>query len=614
MSENNEGGIYQPEEELDEISKMSYLHNISHRLELSGSLKCAKENGVLSTEEIKEMAKAIIDFTSGVDTSEEEHLNQYLNSLRDNLEDERKKEFDFLIRKTWSGLSKTQVGMVIANTIGFQFEGDPHIGTNNGVVYLEFYKDIYHRLPDPHAPTTKFSEDVYKERELESRKYERKTAPELYAMLKDDSENGTMVPEYQRSDQQWSPPQWTKMVDSMLRDIPMPTIILGKAAGHLDNPWQLIDGNQRMSTIRRFIDDEDPNHFTFHSLEYDELPTWARKRYDEYEFTVEFVIAKSDRELASLYERYNASGKPMSQPQIRVAQHHEISALHHYLLAMAGGPMLTRREAVRARLGISEHIESRAARADSLRKILPQIGSVTDDERLQLRKVTEKVYDLWCRIVAYCTYRDEVGQGGKGNPTAKMAIDSVFPVFKHSTFALPVVDKLDYIIRECSSLYGDFAFLSMRAVVNPDILDEEGKPKVEYVHGKSVHGWASQVQCAGIWKLDDDDLSLLKHNPDTFQSSWHEFVIREIAHARQNSGTIWAVQEKWQDEVLEMLNNLKSERIDDEDSPRRQQLLSAIEIALSLNDSGKAAMIEMWEATFHPVEFEYMIRELEERS
>ena len=33
----------------------------------------------------------------------------------------------------------------------------------------------------------------------------------------------------------------------------------------------------------------------------------------------------------------------MTQAQIRVAQWHEISAIHHYLLAMAGGPMLAKR-------------------------------------------------------------------------------------------------------------------------------------------------------------------------------------------------------------------------------------------------------------------------------
>ena len=73
------------------------------------------------------------------------------------------------------------------------------------------------------------------------------------------------------------------------------------------------------------------------------------------------VIANSDNQLSSLYERYNDSGTRMTQPQIRVAQFHEISALHHYLLSMAGGPMLAKRPEARIRLSIDENIDHRAS-------------------------------------------------------------------------------------------------------------------------------------------------------------------------------------------------------------------------------------------------------------
>ena len=369
-----------------------------------------------------------------------------------------------------------------------------------------------------------------------------------------------------------------------------------------------------MSTVRRYLDDEEQLHFDFQGAHYQSLPPWAKKYFDEYEFTVEFIVAKNDRELADLFTRYNSSGKPMTPVQIRVAKHHEVSAAHHLLISMAGGPVLANRKPARIRLGIDSQIDSRAERANALRKLLPQVGDVTDDERQQLRRVTEKVYDLWCRIIAYSNYRKIDGNATEF-PTAKDAIDRVFIKNREGSQAIPMVDRLDYIVRECSSLYGDYAFLSMRGKTVLDEIDPKtGEPLVNWERGKSVHGWATQVQCAAIWDLHDDDLSLLKKNPDTFQEKWEAFAKEHIANSRQNSASIWDKQTIWTHRVREMLDDFKSEQLDDETSPRRLQLIGAVEIALSADETGRNKMIEMWKTAFSPMEYDWMISELEQRS
>ena len=100
-----------------------------------------------------------------------------------------------------------------------------------------------------------------------------------------------------------------------------------------------------------------------------------------YRWNVEHITAKSDRDLALLYERYNSSGKTMTPVQIRLARFHEVSALHHYLLAMAGGPKLDHRDTTRMRLGIGsgpedeeqDQIERLARRAKDIRNELPRV-------------------------------------------------------------------------------------------------------------------------------------------------------------------------------------------------------------------------------------------------
>ena len=63
--------------------------------------------------------------------------------------------------------------------------------------------------------------------------------------------------------------------------------------------------------------------------------------------------------------------------------------------------------------------------------------------------------------------------------------------------------------------------------------DPEDPDKTIWQIRETTHGWASQVQCAGIWDLSDLDISLLKRNPDIFQGEWFEFCKQEIAEKRR---------------------------------------------------------------------------------
>ena len=107
----------------------------------------------------------------------------------------------------------------------------------------------------------------------------------------------------------------------------MPTVVLGRTDP--SNPWQLVDGQQRLINYRRFIDEEDEYNFTFQGLLYSQLDPWAQERIGNYRWNVEHIMDPSDddRTLALLYARYNSSGKTMTPVQIRLAQFHEMLAV-----------------------------------------------------------------------------------------------------------------------------------------------------------------------------------------------------------------------------------------------------------------------------------------------
>ena len=611
---------YRPDEDIDPNSKLSYIQWISHYLGMTEPLD-ADDNGNMASQQLVNLTEGVLRKTHSIEKDTDIKLQDVINEIQNDLDqtihEQTIKSLEQIKRKQIQKLTKYEHGVLISASLSFQFLGDAHIGKVNGVISKTFLQEIYESVYDHNDED--FSEEKYFRKGRLSRKGSKKMKiPELYLMFqKGESENeeesreGTMVPEFQRSDQQWKRKQWLNFVDSVLRNIPMPSIVLGKSKDQINDPWQVIDGNQRLSTIVKIYDQTHPQHIAVTKpwRRDDEVPGWILERMNDYEFNVERVVAKDDRQLAELYERYNDSGIKMTSAQIRVAKFHEISALHHLLLALAGGPVLRNRQNARKRLGINEAINIFSKNAQSLRNLLPLKSGkiIREDEKNQLRLVTEKVYDLYCSIVAYSTYQSVRGEGVE-NPSAKVAIEHVFNQYRRSQSnnnsqndvdaiqhnASKIVDALDYVIKEVSTAYGDFAFLSLRMVSVKDEYDEEGKPKIEYPIGKTIHRWAAQVQCAAFWDLSDNDITLIKKNPDDFQNTWREFCIENMVNAQQNSTSIWDVQRRWKIEVSEFLTKLRQGVLSDQNSAAYKRLLAEVQRAVAMPEEGQESFISGW--------------------
>ena len=607
-------GVFIPTEmELDVNNKMACIEHISYRLELPDCLECKRKNGVFDTDEFRAMAGKILTKVSGQDVDQSALLTVVLNDLRVK---NPQLDLEFVLKKDWGKMSKTQLGVVIAAALKFPFLGDPHIGATNGVISNLFFLSVLDALPDPDTSRTKYGEEEIQNFGMKERVPKQIPTTTLFEMLNDPTEDGIVVPEYQRHDMQWSLDKRKSLIDSMVKKIPIPSIVLAKHEEHeggVEGPWYLIDGNQRLATIRRFMDVEDELSFDLEpGMNYTAMPKWAKDRFENYKFNVEFVRARSITELAELFHRYNTSGKSMNPVQIRVAFHHEQSALHHLLVAMAGGPNLADRDEARRRLNITDYIPGKRDRARALREIVPGLGEVTEDEETHLRRTTEKTYDLWCRVIAYALYpklNTSERLVDTDYPTAKIAIRSVFRKYRNGSAANIQALKLDYIVRETSAIYGNFAFRTMRKI--DEIENEDGELEPVYDRGKSVHGWATQIQCCAIWDFSDDELSLLKNNPDRFQQLWRTFAENEIAEARQNSASIWEKQEKWSKEVKQFLLGLQDSATTA--SPRQVKLLEAVEIYLSASREVQPLILSTWAAAFSELEQEWMFNEIRSR-
>jgi hypothetical protein len=145
----------------------------------------------------------------------------------------------------------------------------------------------------------------------------------------DDVRDGTidLAPEFKRS-LVWSSLQTSRLVESVLIGIPLPAFYFNAEP---DGRLQVIDGVQRLHTLRSFAD----NEFALEGMEY--LPelngrTWTdldaayRRGFSQTSIMVHVVDAATPPEIKlELFLRVNTGGAPLSAQEIRHAMSRERS-------------------------------------------------------------------------------------------------------------------------------------------------------------------------------------------------------------------------------------------------------------------------------------------------
>lgn len=103
----------------------------------------------------------------------------------------------------------------------------------------------------------------------------------------------------------WSETSRTRLIDSILKGMPIGNIILCERE---DGKYYLVDGLNRLLTIRDFIDDgfelgEKAEYRV--GLKFSELPPVERRKIQDYIINVVVIRQLSDTETKELYQRVN---------------------------------------------------------------------------------------------------------------------------------------------------------------------------------------------------------------------------------------------------------------------------------------------------------------------
>ncbi|MBI4337437.1 MAG: DUF262 domain-containing protein [Chloroflexi bacterium] len=138
------------------------------------------------------------------------------------------------------------------------------------------------------------------------------------------------VPKWQR-EFVWSHSQASKLIESFLLGLPVPSIFLYKEP---TEQQVVIDGQQRLRTVQSFIDGVLPDGTRFYLKNVD--PRWEGKEYatlDEAEcvrlrdsilrvVTVEQLDPRDDTSIYHIFERLNTGGTALSPQEVRNAVYH----------------------------------------------------------------------------------------------------------------------------------------------------------------------------------------------------------------------------------------------------------------------------------------------------
>ncbi len=211
-----------------------------------------------------------------------------------------------------------------------------------------------------------------------------------------------LSPDFQRSEV-WDTKAKSRLIESLLIRIPLPAFYMDATD---DNKWLVVDGLQRLSTLRDFVINKT---FILKDLEflsdyegdgYEDLPRAYQRRIEETQVTVYLIDTGTPPEVKfNIFKRINTGGLPLSSQEIRHALNQgpitkllkELADSKEFKKATANSISDKRMAARECVLRFFAFIIESPSKYDSndfdefLSKTMLKLNSISDKERYELK-------------------------------------------------------------------------------------------------------------------------------------------------------------------------------------------------------------------------------------
>ncbi len=137
-----------------------------------------------------------------------------------------------------------------------------------------------------------------------------------------DNERLELRPDFQRNEV-WTQAAQIMLIDTILKGIPIPKIYIKSIVKNEKTYRIVVDGQQRLTAILKFIRDELPlkkpyqgEHF---NMKYSELPESVHDDFIRYKIDINEIFNPSDEEIRDLYSRVNKYTVQLNKQELRKA-------------------------------------------------------------------------------------------------------------------------------------------------------------------------------------------------------------------------------------------------------------------------------------------------------
>lgn len=290
-----------------------------------------------------------------------------------------------------------------------------------------------------------------------------------------DNEEIDLAPEFQRNRNLWSLEQQSRLIESLMLKIPIPTFYFNASD---DDKWIVIDGLQRLSTFKNFlVGNIDENgckvkekltglqYMTdFEGLTYDDLPRQYMRRIKETPI-VAYTVEKGtpDAIVYNIFQRINTGGLELEPQEMRQALYvGKATALIQKLAEKEEFLQATQHAISTERMADREYV-NRFIAFTELDYAFEYKGNIDEYLRKALKKVNQydeqqliRVENNFCRVMSYCknvfgkyAFR-KYNENRRRGPINKALFESwslVFSELKDEELNVLVMKQEDLLVR-----------------------------------------------------------------------------------------------------------------------------------------------------------------------